>query len=110
MALALAGLAQAEPRGKGHRIGKPGTVTEVEGLKPGDQYAVVCTMCKTVEIKEVAEGESTAALTKEDGSMTCGGCKNKATVKRVGPPGKKRLTYVNKDGQECMFVAPLKKQ
>ncbi len=110
MAVALAGLAQAEPPGKGHRIGKPGTVKQVEGLKAGDQYAVVCTMCKTVEIKEVAEGQTGAALTKEGGTMTCGGCKKEATIKRIGPPGKKRPTYVNKGGQECMFVAPLKKQ
>lgn len=110
MSLALIGIAQAQPPGKGHRIGKPGSVSKVEALKPGDQYAVVCTMCKTVEVKSVAKGETAASLTKEGGTMKCAGCKNEATIKRIGPRGKQHLSYVNKKGKECMFVAPLKKQ
>ena len=110
VSLALVGVTQAAPKGKDHRIGKPGTVSEVEALKPGDQYAVVCTMCQTVEVKQVAKGESGASLAKEGGTMTCAGCKNEATIKRVGPTGKQRLSYVNKKGKECMFLAPLSKK
>jgi hypothetical protein len=110
MALALAGSAQAQPPGKDHRVAKAGNVSQIESLKKGDEYAVVCMECKTVTIKTVGAAEDAAALCHDGGTLHCAGCKSDATIKRVGPKGKQRLQYVNKDGKECMFVAPLNKK
>lgn len=107
---AVAGTLEAAPPGKGSITGvhKSATVAQIDALKPGDQYAIVCYMCKSVTIKDVGEAVKVADLCKEDGMLACDGCKKKSTIKHKGPPGKKHPVYVDGKGEECMFIVPLK--
>lgn len=116
-AVGLATSVSAAPPGKGGVL-KPGTykhagtVEEIQGLKTGDRYALVCSECKSITVKEVADEKEVEALCHDGGSMHCDSCEKKFTVKRIGPPGKgatsQKVTIVNADGKECMFVVPLK--
>ena len=89
-----------------------GTVEEIQSLKPGDHYALVCSECKSITVKEVAEEKEVEELCHDGGSMHCDSCKKKLTIKRTGPPGKgitsQKVTIVNSEGKECMFIVPMK--
>ena len=116
-AVGLATSASAAPPGKGGVL-QPGTykhagtVEEIQSLKTGDHYALVCSECKSITVKEVADEKEVEALCHDGGSMHCDSCKKEFTVKRTGPPGKgttsQKVTIVNAEGKECMFVVPLK--
>jgi hypothetical protein len=68
--------------------------------------------CKSITVKEVADDKEVEALCHEGGTLHCDSCKKKVTIKRVGPPGKEsitsKVTIVNAEGKECMFVVPMK--
>lgn len=116
-AVGLATSASALPPGKGGVL-KPGTykhastVEEIQSIKTGDHYALVCTECKSITVKEVADEKEVEALCHDGGPMHCDSCEKKFTVKRIGPPGKgttsQKVTIVNAEGKECMFVVPMK--
>lgn len=111
-ALGLATSVTAAPPGKGTGVFKGATTQEeIQKLKKGDRYAVVCMDCKSVTVKEVADENEVAALCHEGGSMHCDSCKKKFTIKHVGPPGKgldkSKVTIVNAEGKECMFIVPM---
>ena len=118
VALALATTVSAETPGKGGGTFKPGTYKraetqeEIQKLKPGYHYALVCMECKSVTVKEVKDEKEVEALCHEGGTLHCDACKKKVTIKQSGPPGKgttsKKVTYVNEKGEECMFVVPVK--
>lgn len=117
-AVGLASTVSAEPPGKGSGIFKPGTYKraetqeEIQKLKPGYHYALVCMECKSITVKEVKDEKEAEALCHDGGTLHCDGCKKKVTIRRSGPPGKgttsKKVTYVNEKGEECMFVVPVK--
>lgn len=116
-AVGLATSVSAEPPGKGGVL-MPGTykhaatVGEIQALKTGDHYALVCTECKSVTVKQVADEKEVEALCHDGGSMHCDSCKSKYTIKHLGPPGKgtdsTKVTIVNGEGKECMFIVPMK--
>ena len=120
-ALFAAGLAtsvSAEPPGKGTTIytgthKAATTQEEIQKLKKGDHYALVCMECESITVKEVADDKEAEALCHEGGTVHCDSCKKKFTIKHSGPPGKgttsQKLTYVNSEGKPCMFVVPIKK-
>jgi hypothetical protein len=91
---------------------KADTAESIQAMKKGDRYAVVCRQCDTVTVKEVADEKEVAALCHDGGSMHCPSCKKDYTVKSVGPrpggPVVTKVTIVNAEGKECMFVVPLK--
>ena len=68
--------------------------------------------CKSVSVKEVADEKEVAPPCHDGGSVHCDSCDSKVTVKHSGPPGKgattSKVTIVNADGKECMFVVPMK--
>ena len=115
IAVGLATSVSAQPPGKGviePRIYKhASTQQQIESLKKGDRYAVVCMNCKTVTVKKVANPEEVKALCHNGGTVHCDGCKKKATVKSMGPPGKgsmsSEVVYVNPKGEQCMFIVPM---
>ncbi len=116
-AVGLATSASALPPGKGGvlKAGSykhAGTVEEIQSLKTGDHYALVCSECKSITVKEVADEKEVEALCHDGGSMHCDSCEKKFTVKRTGPPGKgttsQKVTIVNAEGKECMFIVPMK--
>lgn len=88
------------------------TQEEIQSIKKGDRYAVVCMECKSIAVKEAADEKEVEALCHDGGAMHCDSCKMKSTIKRTGPPGKgsaaSKVTYMNEDGKECMFVVPVK--
>lgn len=88
------------------------TQEQIQKLKKGDRYALVCMECKSVAVKEVGDDKEVAALCHDGGSMHCDSCKKKLTVKTVGPrpggPVATKVTIVNAEGKECMFVATVK--
>lgn len=114
----LASTVSAEPPGKGSGTFKPGTYKraetqeEIQKLKPGEHYALVCMECKSINVKEVKDEKEVEALCHEGGTLHCDACKKKVTIKHSGPPGKgtttKKVTYVNEEGKECMFLVPMK--
>lgn len=118
LASGLASTVSAEPPGKGSGILHPGTYQraetseEIQKLKPGYHYALVCMECKSVTVKEVKDEKEVEALCHEGGTLHCDACKKKVTIRHSGPPGKgttsKKITYVNEEGKECMFVVPVK--
>lgn len=91
---------------------KADSAEAIQAMKKGDRYAVVCRECDSVTIKEVADEKEVAALCHDGGSMHCPSCEKKFTVKSVGPrpggPSVTKVTIVNAEGKECMFVVPLK--
>ena len=116
-AVCLASSVSAEPPGKGGTL-KPrsyrqaSTQEEVQSLKKGDRYALVCMECKSINVKEIAEDKEAEALCHDGGSVHCDSCKKKFTIKHSGPPGKgttsRKVSYVNEEGKECMFLVPIK--
>lgn len=89
------------------------SVEEIQSLKKSDRYMTVCMECKSVTVKEVADDKEAAALCHNGGSVHCDACKKEATIKRVGAPGREsyaggKVTYVNENGKECMFIVPVK--
>jgi hypothetical protein len=117
-AVGLSSTVSAEPAGKGSGTFKPGTYKhadtqeEIQKLKPGYHYALVCMECKSVTVKEVKDEKEAEALCHEGGTLHCDACKKKVTIKTSGTPGKgttsKKVTYLNEEGKECMFVVPVK--
>jgi hypothetical protein len=112
-AVGLATSVSAAPPGKGTGVYTgASTQEEIQKLKTGDRYAMVCMDCKSITIKEVADEKEVAALCHEGGTMHCDSCKKQATIKHSGPAGKgsssSKMTMVNADGKECMFVVPMK--
>lgn len=112
LALGLAGSAHAVPPGKG-AFPAVDSQDRISALKKGDHYALVCLECRSVEIKEVESDDEGAKLCHDGGKLHCASCKKEVTIKQVGPAAKrgsvKRVTYVNAEGKECMFLVPLKK-
>lgn len=114
--IGLATSVSAAPPGKGPFGTKTykhaATQEEIQSLKTGDRYAVVCMDCKSITVKEVADEKEVEALCHEGGAMHCDACKKKVTIKHSGPPGKgtasPKVTYVNAEGKECMFIVPVK--
>ncbi|MCW1926123.1 hypothetical protein OKA05_26430 [Luteolibacter arcticus] len=116
-AAGLTSTVSAETPGKGTTIHlgshKAGTQEEIQKLKKGDHYALVCMECESMTVKEAADDKEGEALCHDGGSVHCDSCKKKFTIKSSGPAGKgstsKKVTYVNADGKPCMFVVPIKK-
>lgn len=111
-ALGLVTSVSAAPPGKGTGVFKAATTQEeMQKLKKGDRYAMVCMDCKSVTVKEIADEKEVAALCHNGGTVHCDSCKKKLTIKHVGPPGKgsdtSKVTIVNADGKECMFIVPM---
>ena len=116
-AIAFAGSVAAAPPGKGEVL-KTGsyqhasTQEEIQNLKKGDRYALVCMECKSISVKEIVDDKEAEALCHEGGSVHCDSCKKKFTIKHSGPAGKgassTKVTYVNEEGKECMFLVPIK--
>lgn len=115
-AVGLATSVSAAPPGKGpfgtKTYKQAATQGEIQSLKKGERYAVVCMDCKSITVKEVADEKEVEALCHEGGSMHCDSCKKKFTIKRIGAPGKgittSKVTIVNAEGKECMFIVPVK--
>jgi hypothetical protein len=112
-AIGLATSVTAAPPGKGTGVFKGATTQEeIQKLKTGDRYALVCMDCKSITVKEVADEKEVEALCHDGGTVHCDSCKKKATIKHSGPPGKgtttSKITMVNAEGKECMFVVPMK--
>ena len=116
IALGFVTSVSAEPPGKGGILKpgthKAGTQEEIQSMKKGDHYALVCMECKSVTVKEITDDKEAEALCHDGGSMHCDSCKKKFTIKHSGTPGKgttsKEVTYVNEEGKQCMFVVPMK--
>ena len=117
-AVGLASSVSAETPGKGTTFytGTHKAATsqeEIQKLKKGDRYALVCMDCKSITVKEIADDKEAEALCHEGGTVHCDSCKKKFTIKHSGPPGKgttsRKVTYVNEEGKECMFLVPIKK-
>ena len=106
----------AAPPGKGPLV--TGTYLEesnpqnIQSMKKGSRYALVCMECKSVSVKEVASEKDAQALCHNGGTIHCDSCKQKYTIKHVGPPGRNgdqwKMVMVNDKGKECMFIAPMK--
>jgi len=109
----FASTASAEPRSKGTGTFKSAsTAEEIQKLKKGDRYALVCTKCKSITVKEVADEKEVAALCHNGGTVHCDSCKKDYTVKTLGPRSKggstvTEVTIVNAEGKTCMFVVPM---
>jgi hypothetical protein len=111
-ALGLVTSVSAAPPGKGTGVFKAATTQEeMQKLKKGDRYAMVCMDCKSVTVKEIADEKEVAALCHNGGTVHCDSCKKELTIKHVGPPGKgldtSKVTIVNAEDKECMFIVPM---
>jgi hypothetical protein len=111
-AVGFATSAIAAPPGKGlGTFKKASTQEEIQKIKKGVRYALVCKECESVTVKEAADDQEAEKLCHDGGTVHCDSCKKKATIKRVGPPGKEsitsKITIVNAEGKECMFIVPL---
>ncbi len=89
------------------------SVDETESHKKSDRHMTVCMECKSVTAKEAADGKEAAALCHNGGSVHCDAGKGKATIKRVGAPGREsyaggKVPYMYVNGNECMFIVPVK--
>lgn len=115
LAAAAAGFATsaiAAPPGKGlGTFKKASTQEELQKIKKGNRYALVCKECESVTVKEAVDDQEAEKLCHDGGSVHCASCDKKFTVKRTGPPGKgstsTKVTIVNAEGKECMFIVPL---
>ncbi|MBC8127093.1 MAG: hypothetical protein H8M99_08115 [Gloeobacteraceae cyanobacterium ES-bin-144] len=92
---------------------KADSAESIKAMKKGDRYAVVCRECDSITVKEVDEEKDLEAMCHDGGTMHCPSCKKKYTVKSVGNraganPVISKVTIVNAEGKECMFVVPLK--
>lgn len=112
VAASLVTVVSAAPPGKGlGTFKKASSVEEIQKLKPGDRYALVCKDCESVTIKEVANAEEVESMCHDGGTLHCDSCEKKVTIKRIGAPGKgdatSKVTIVNAEGKECMVIVPL---
>jgi hypothetical protein len=115
-AVGLAASVSAAPPGKGpfetKTYKQAATQAEIQSLKKGDRYALVCTECRSITVKEVADDKQAEALCHNGGTLHCDACKKKVTIQHAGPPGKgtdtSKVIYVNAEGKECMFIVPVK--
>jgi hypothetical protein len=106
----------AAPPGKGplsiKTYKEAATQAEIESLKPGERYALVCMECKSITVKEITDEKEAKALCHEGGYLHCDSCKKKFTIKYLGPPGKEtttsKVTIVNEKGEQCMFIVTIK--
>ena len=103
-AVGLASAVSAETPGKGStlNLGSHKAATsqeEIQKLKKGDHYALVCMDCKSITVKEFADDKEAEELCHEGGTVHCDSCKKKVTITHPGTPGKgtttKKVTYVN---------------
>lgn len=73
---------------------------------------MVCTVCKSMTVREVADKKEVEALRHDGETTNCDSCDKKFSVKRTGPPRKgaasQKVTVVNAEGKECMFIVPMK--
>jgi hypothetical protein len=111
-AVGFATSAIAAPPGKGlGTFKKASTQEEIQKIKKGSRYALVCKECESVTVKEAADDQEAEKLCHDGGTVHCASCDKKFTVKRTGPPGKggisTKVTIVNAEGKECMFIVPL---
>lgn len=109
------GLSLAEPPGKGPQFPRAKTVEEISSIKKGNKYVQVCLKCETATVHEAADDATGEKLCHDGGEFHCPSCKKTYKIKRVGPPGKTHISkvevkYVNADGEECMFLIPLKEK
>ena len=112
-AAGLATSLYAAPPGKGTGVYRGVTTQqEIQKLKQGDRYALVCTNCKSITMKEVADAKEVEMLCRNGGTVHCDGCKKDYSIKHVGPPSKgfdrTKVTYVNAAGEPCMFIVAMK--
>ena len=74
-------------------------------LKPGDHFAMVCTVCKSMTMREVADKKEVELLRHDGETMNCDSSDEKFPVKRTGPPSKEpasqKVTVVNAEGKEA---------
>ena len=81
---------------------------DFKSLKPGDRIAVVCNMCKTVTEQTVESMDKAMAFCKEGATVQCPACKGETKVTMKGPPRnpsiQQEVTYINHNGEECMFI------
>ena len=92
---------------------KAESAESIKAMKNGDRYAVVCKECDSVTVKEVDDEKELQAMCHDGRAMHCPSCKMKYTVRSVGPracaaPAISKVTIVNAEGKEYMFVIPLK--
>ena len=87
---------------------KAGHLASIERLQKGDQYAVICTVCRTMVIKTVGAAKETAALCHEGGTIHCDVCEADRLIKRITSHGRKYPAIVDEHGKECMMIVPLK--
>lgn len=111
-AIGFASSAIAAPPGKGvDTFKKASTQEEIQKIKKGSRYALVCKDCESVTVKEAADEQEAEKLCHDGGTVHCASCDKKFTVKRTGPPGKgstsTKVTIVNAEGKECMFIVRL---
>lgn len=87
------------------------TAEQIESMKKGDRYAVVCKQCDSITVKEITDDKEAAALCHDGGSLHCDACKKEVKIKRVGPRKNvltTKVEYVNAEGEPCMFIVPIK--
>lgn len=92
---------------------KATSVEAITGMEKGSRYALVCTECDSVTIKEAGDKKELEEMCHDGGTVHCPSCKKKFTVQTSGPrpgatPAVSKVTIVNAEGKECMFVVPLK--
>lgn len=87
------------------------TQAEAEALKPGDSIAMVCSMCKIVNVHPVGTDKSHVKMMTVGDTHTCSACSGKVTVKGTGK-GEGKLQQVKhvcgKCGDDAMFVVATK--
>ncbi len=87
------------------------TQAEAEALKPGDSIAMVCSMCKIVNVHPVGTDKSHVKMMTVGDTHTCSACSGKVTVKGTGKgEGKhQEVKHVcGKCGEDAMFVVATK--
>ena len=87
------------------------TQAEAEALKPGDSIAMVCSMCKIVNVHPVGNDKSHVKMMTVGNTHTCAVCGGTVTVKGTGKgEGKhQEVKHVcGKCGEDAMFVVATK--
>lgn len=83
--------------------------SQFKDLKAGDKIAYVCNQCKTVSEVTVESPEKAMELCKEGAKVACPSCKMETKVvykrSRADAPTHTEVTYVNENGEACMFIA-----
>ena len=104
---ALATLASAGP---GIQYWKSlGTESQFKELQPGQSVTYVCTECKTLSDVAIKSHDQAMSYCKVGSTVTCPSCKMQTKVVRKTERNQAGthtvVTYVNKDGKECAFIA-----